>query len=65
VLKFEDTLDGGAQVHNDGTYGWAAATDVRTKWMSVPKVSTFPEFLWSQPDTEIDGRVAGLPLKRP
>jgi hypothetical protein len=59
VLKFEDTLDGGAQVHNDGTCGWCAATDVRTKWMQVAKVATFPEFLWQQPDTEIDGRVAG------
>jgi len=45
--------------HNDGTYGWAAAPDVRTKWMQVPKVATYPEFLWSQPDNEIDGRVAG------
>ena len=59
VLQFEATLDGGAQVHNDGTYGWAASPDVRTKWMQVPKVATYPEFLWSQPDTEIDGRVAG------
>jgi HK97 family phage major capsid protein len=25
VLQFEATLDGGAQVHNDSTYGWAAA----------------------------------------
>src|SRR5215831_14139358 len=27
--------------------------------MQVPKVGACPEFLWSQPDTEIDGRVAG------
>jgi len=27
--------------------------------MQVPKVAAYPEFLWSQPDTEIDGRVAG------
>ena len=59
VVQFEATLDGGAQVHNDGTYGWAAAPDVRTKWMQVPKVATYPEFLWQQPDTGIDGRVAG------
>jgi predicted phage gp36 major capsid-like protein len=59
VLQFEATLDGGAQVHNDSTYGWCAAPDVRTKWMQVPKVATFPEFLWSQPDSEVDGRVAG------
>jgi hypothetical protein len=59
VIQFEATLDGGAQVHNDCTYGWAAASDVRTKWMQVPKVATYPEFLWSQPDTEIDDRVAG------
>jgi HK97 family phage major capsid protein len=58
VVQFEATLEA-AQVHNDGTYGWAAANDVRTKWMTVPKVATHPEFLWSQPDTEIDGRVAG------
>jgi hypothetical protein len=45
--------------YNDGTYGWAAARDVRTRWMQVPKVATYPEFLWSQPDNEIDGRVAG------
>jgi hypothetical protein len=55
LLKFEDTLDGGAQVYNDGTYGWCAAPDVRTKWMQVPKVAIYPEFLWSQSDTEIDG----------
>jgi hypothetical protein len=59
VLQFEATLDAGARVHNDSTYGWAAAPDVRTKWMQVPKVATYPEFLWSQPGTEIDGRVAG------
>jgi predicted phage gp36 major capsid-like protein len=59
VLQFEATLDGGAQVHNDGTYGWAAAPDVRLKWMQVPKVANYPEFLWQQPDSEIDGRVAG------
>jgi HK97 family phage major capsid protein len=33
ILKFESTLDDGAQVHNYGTYGWAASGDVRTKWM--------------------------------
>ena len=49
----------GAQVHNDGTYGWVASGDVRTKWMQTAKVATYPEFLWTQPDTEIDGRVAG------
>ena len=59
MLQFEAELDGGAQVHKDGTYGWAAAPDVRTKWMQTPKVAAYPEFLWSQPDTEIDGRVAG------
>jgi hypothetical protein len=59
VLTFEDELDGHAQVHNDGSYGWAGAPDVRTKWMDVPKIAGYPEFLWSQPDTEIDGRVAG------
>jgi hypothetical protein len=26
--------------------------------MQVPKVATYPEFLWSQPDNEIDGRIA-------
>jgi hypothetical protein len=26
--------------------------------MQVPKVANCPEFLWSQPDNEIDGRVA-------
>ena len=59
VLQFEATLDDGAQVHNDGTYGWVAAGDVHTKWMQAANVATYPEFLWSQPDTEIDGRVAG------
>src|SRR5262249_17813731 len=59
VLQFEAELDGGAQVHNDGTYGRAAAPDVRTKWMAVPKLAGYPEFMWNQPDTEIDGRVAG------
>jgi hypothetical protein len=59
VLKFESTLDDGAQIHNDGSYGWCAAGDVRTKWMQAAKVATYPEFLWTQPDNEIDGRVAG------
>ena len=59
MLKFEDTLDGGAQVHNDGSYGWCAAPDVRLKWMQAPKITGYPEFLWSQSDLEIDGRVAG------
>jgi len=59
VVQFEAELDGNAQVHNDGSYGWAAAPDVRTKWMAAPKVATYPSFLWEQPDTEIDGRVAG------
>jgi HK97 family phage major capsid protein len=59
VLQFESELDGSAQVHNDGSYGWAAAPDVRLKWMQTPKLAGYPEFLWSQPDTEIDGRVAG------
>jgi HK97 family phage major capsid protein len=61
VLKFESTLDGGAQVHNfDGTYGWAAAPDVRDKWMAAPKVASYPEYLWEQPDDDpIFGRVAG------
>jgi len=61
VLKFEDTLDNGAQVHNlDGTYGWAASGDVRLKWMQAAKVATYPEFLWEQVgDDPIFGRVAG------
>jgi len=59
VLAFEDELDGHALVHNDGTYGWAAAPDVRLKWQGAPKVATYPEFLWTQPDSEIDGRIAG------
>jgi len=59
VLQFETAIDEGAQVHNDGTYGWACGPGVRSKWMQAPKVATYPEFLWSQPDTEIDGRVAG------
>jgi HK97 family phage major capsid protein len=59
ILKFETTLDEGAQVHADGTFGWACGPGVRSKWMAAPKVATYPEFLWEQPDTEIDGRVAG------
>jgi HK97 family phage major capsid protein len=62
VLKFESTLDGGAQVHNDGSYGWVAAPDVRQKWMAVPQVATFPRYLWEQPDDESDGRIAGRPV---
>jgi hypothetical protein len=27
--------------------------------MQVPKIATYPEFLWAQLDTEIDGRIAG------
>jgi hypothetical protein len=50
---------GCAGPNTDGTYGWAATPDVRTKWMQVPKVAAYPEFLWEQPDNEIDGRVAG------
>jgi HK97 family phage major capsid protein len=59
VIAFETAIDSGSQAHNDGTYGWAAAPDVRAKWMEAAKVATYPEFLWSQPDNEIDGRVAG------
>jgi hypothetical protein len=29
------------------------------KWTQTPELAGYPEFLWSQPDTEIDGRVAG------
>jgi HK97 family phage major capsid protein len=59
VLQFEATIDEGAQAHNDGTYGWAAGPGVRSKWMATPKLAGYPEFLWSQPDNEIDGSVAG------
>jgi hypothetical protein len=63
VLKFEDTIDSGAQVHNlDGSYGWCAAGDVRVKWMTVPQMaaSNFPRYLWEQPDDDpFFGRVAG------
>jgi HK97 family phage major capsid protein len=60
VLEFEATLDGGAQVHNtDGSYRWAAAPDVRQKWMATPKISGYPAFLWEQPDDDDDGRIAG------
>jgi hypothetical protein len=46
ILKFEDTIDNGAQVHNlDGTYGWVSSGDVRLKWMQAAKVATYPEFL--------------------
>jgi hypothetical protein len=59
VLQFEATIDEGAQAHNDGTYGWCAGAGVRQKWMATPKVPGYPSFLWEQPDTEIDGSVAG------
>jgi HK97 family phage major capsid protein len=59
VVAFETAIDSGSQAHNDGTYGWAASPDVRAKWMETPKLAGYPEFLWSQPDTEPDGRVAG------
>jgi hypothetical protein len=61
VLKFEDTLDSGAQVHNlDGTYGWVASGDVKIKWQQAAKISTYPEFLWEQPnDDPFFGRFAG------
>ena len=42
-----------------GPASWAAAPDVRLKWQGAPKVATYPEFLWTQPDSEIDGRIAG------
>jgi HK97 family phage major capsid protein len=59
VLKFEETIDDGAQAHNDGTFGWAVAPDVRSKWAAAPKVATFPSYLWEQPNDELDGRIAG------
>jgi HK97 family phage major capsid protein len=59
VLQFETTIDEGAQVHNDASYGWCAGNGVRQKWMATTKVGTYPSFLWEQPDNEIDGRVAG------
>lgn len=59
ILKFEDTLDAGAQVHNDGTYGWCAAPDVRVKWMGVQKAVNYPSYLWEQPTDQLDGTIAG------
>ena len=45
---------------NDGTFGWATDPTVRDKWQQVPKVATYPEFLWSQPDDDDTfGRVNG------
>ena len=44
---------------NDGTFGWATDPTVRDKWQQVPKVATYPEFLWSQPDDDTFGRVNG------
>src|SRR5215472_10850043 len=51
VLAFEKILEQ-VLVTNDGTFGWAADPTVRDKWQQVPKVATFPEFLWSQPDDD-------------
>jgi HK97 family phage major capsid protein len=59
ILTFEETIDDGAQAHNDGTYGWAVAPDVRSKWAAAPKVATYPSWLWEQPNDELDGRIAG------
>jgi HK97 family phage major capsid protein len=59
VIQFESTIDDYAQAHNDGSYGWVGAPDVKTKWMQAAKVATYPEFLWEQPDDQLDGRIAG------
>jgi hypothetical protein len=36
-----------------------AAGDVRSKWATTPKVATYPEFIWSQANGELDGYVNG------
>jgi HK97 family phage major capsid protein len=59
VIQFESTIDDYAQAHNDGTYGWVGAPDVRTKWMAAQKTTNYPSFLWEQLPGEIDGYVAG------
>jgi len=59
VLAFEKILEQGLIV-NDGSFGWATDPTVRDKWQQVPKVATYPEFLWSQPDDDdMFGRVNG------
>jgi HK97 family phage major capsid protein len=58
VLAFELALEQGL-IQNDGTFGWAVDPTVRDKWQQVPKVATYPEFLWSQPDDDAFGRVNG------
>src|SRR6516164_1834343 len=59
VLAFEKILEQGLIV-NDGTFGYATDPTVRDKWQQVPKVATYPEFLWSQPDDDDTfGRVNG------
>jgi len=59
VLLFEKILEQGLIV-NDGSFGWATDPTVRDKWQQVPKVATYPEFLWSQPDDDdMFGRVNG------
>jgi hypothetical protein len=59
VLAFEKILEQGLIV-NDGSFGWVTDPTVRDKWQQIPKVATYPEFLWSQPDDDPTfGRVNG------
>src|SRR5215472_14317184 len=59
VLAFEKILEQGL-ITNDGTFGWAVDPTVRDKWQQAPKLATYPEFLWSQPDDDDTfGRVNG------
>jgi hypothetical protein len=60
VLLFEKNVELG-NVVNDGTFGYATDPLCRDKWQQVPKVATFPSFLWENTADPADpfGRVNG------
>jgi hypothetical protein len=59
VLAFEKNLEQGL-ITNDGTFGYATDISVRDKWQQVPKVATYPSFLWeNSPDDDTFGYVNG------
>jgi hypothetical protein len=60
VLLFEKLCEQG-NIVNDGTFGYATDIAARDRWQQIQKVSTYPEFLWSntgEPD-DVFGRVNG------
>jgi hypothetical protein len=60
VLAFELALENGLIV-NDGTFGYVTDPTVRDKWQQVPRVATYPSYLWENTGdpSDVFGRVNG------